>query len=334
MNKKAETEFSLESLFDIALLLTTDLDFNKTASSVVVSALSLSNAQLGMLYIKKPFEINYHLCFYKGIEKKEGLLEPFQILSPQNAFIQEVEKQEQPFFYQETPNSVFETIHPTFVVPLKAQEQLLGFLLLGQKYYGSYTQEDVLFLKKFALIATHSLKNALLYSLTSLDPQTGLYLKSYFSHRLKEKIYDYTRYQEKFSLVLIHLDFLENIVKSYDFKATTFILEQTGKIILNFIRETDLPCRFKENQIIIILPDTSEAGAMLFAQRLYNSLKEEPYLYQNKNLPIDFSVGVAEYSQTIAEKEILEQVQKALSLTYEDQENKVCAYSDYLRKKE
>lgn len=123
-----------------------------------------------------------------------------------------------------------------------------------------------------------------------IDNTSGLYNANYYSTRLNQELSESKRYQTPFSLIIININQLARIHNYEGLEAVEDIIEETGKIIKKLIRLSDIGIRYKEDEFIILLPNTSKRGALVMANKLRLMLSE--YIF-NKQLTLD--VGLATF---------------------------------------
>lgn len=117
------------------------------------------------------------------------------------------------------------------------------------------------------------------------DPATGLpnyaFFKSY-----AETHWDQLK-QKKASLVLVDLDDFKKLQKEHGSEATEKLLLEFGKFLRKFFRQSDIVCRFKEDQYLVLLPEAPITVAERLANNLLATAKSSN---QDRAL---FSIGVS-----------------------------------------
>lgn len=326
---------SLESLLDISILLSSELDYSKVIQSAILTCLGQVTGKFGAVYLKKPLEEDFSLSFHKGIDSNLTEKESVSLIKADSDFLRHLYEEKTAFIYKEGLSDVFDEIKPEIVFPLIAKDRIVGIMGLGPKYFGEYSDQDFQFLDKFAMITTNAIENSLLYALATRDTKTGLYLHHYFMNRLKEEIEKVNRYDESLSILMVDLDHFKRINDNYGHQAGDYVLETLGKLILDFVRATDLPCRFGGEEFVIMSPNTDEHGAAVFAERFRKIVEETDFIYNKQVLPVTASLGVSQYNKEInSTEEFMENADKALYLAKESGRNQIKTYAEYLREKE
>lgn len=124
-----------------------------------------------------------------------------------------------------------------------------------------------------------------------VDSTSRLYSREYFSDCMKNLLNRARMEKAVVGFLLIRLKkvhFKEGDGSSADLERfTTDLLREIGVRLENFMRETDMLCRFDDNSILIMIPDFNAKGTLKFQARITDDL--------NRVL-IDFETGRKLYS--------------------------------------
>ncbi len=121
---------------------------------------------------------------------------------------------------------------------------------------------------------------------------------------LEREIRRSQRYAVPFSALMIDIDdfSLLNEDRGYDKGDTALIQchemvkEEVKKFLKKRIRETDIVGRFGGDEFLVIAPETEEAGAHAFAERLRKLVENHNFALEGKEMRITVSAGVAAFS--------------------------------------
>jgi len=117
------------------------------------------------------------------------------------------------------------------------------------------------------------------------DKETGLPQFNYLRSQLET---NWTEFRKKESCLLyIDLDDFKELQDQYGKDATGKLLREFGQFLRKFFRASDLVVRMKEDQFLVLLPQTSLAGAQTIANNLLEKAKASN---QDRAL---FSMGIA-----------------------------------------
>ena len=128
--------------------------------------------------------------------------------------------------------------------------------------------------------------------LALVDSLTGLFNKRYYDIAVRKEYKKALRFNQIFSLFLLDLD---DFKKVNDTKGHLFgdeVLANFGQFLSYSSREEDIICRYGGEEFIVILPETTGDGALMYAERLRKRLKEEVFF---KKHIITFSGGISTF---------------------------------------
>ena len=127
------------------------------------------------------------------------------------------------------------------------------------------------------------------------DNLTGVYNVRYLVHKLVKEVQRSKRYKRPFSLMLISIDELEHLKKTYGDLTTQQIVKFGAKIISSLVREVDIVGRFAEDQFAIILPETDSSRALIVATRICEKIARLPVSSEFDASTLITSIGLASF---------------------------------------
>ena len=146
--------------------------------------------------------------------------------------------------------------------------------------------------------------------LALVDSLTGLFNKRYYDITVRKEYKKALRFNQIFSLVLLDL---------YDFKKVNDtrghlfgdeVLANFGKFLSLSSREEDIICRYGGEEFIVILPETTGDGALMYAERIREIFKEDDFFKKHK---ITFSGGISTFPYNGQDlEELFKSVDKSL----------------------
>jgi diguanylate cyclase (GGDEF)-like protein len=102
------------------------------------------------------------------------------------------------------------------------------------------------------------------------------------------------RYSRNYVAVIFDLDFFKNYNDTYGHLAGDEALRQVAGYLQTRIRKSDRLYRFGGEEILMLLPETSHAGAMILAERIVAGLAEKKLPHSSSPFGvITISCGVA-----------------------------------------
>jgi diguanylate cyclase (GGDEF)-like protein len=125
------------------------------------------------------------------------------------------------------------------------------------------------------------------------DSLTGLYMKNVFEFSIERLFKEHLRYEKDLSLLLLDIDNFKEVNDSFGHQAGDEVLRRIGKIIMDTVREADLPARYGGEELTIILPETSGKQALAIAERLRKNVNQ---LFKHDPV-VTVSIGVSSIRQ-------------------------------------
>lgn len=163
------------------------------------------------------------------------------------------------------------------------------------------------------------------YKLATTDGLTDLYNHRYFQEQMIMQTENCKRYNSLFSLILIDIDFFKKFNDIYGHQSGDAVLRQVALKLKKNVRSTDVACRYGGEEMSIILPNTDRDEAIITAQKICQTIAEQPFkLANDKESIVTISLGVATYPQDgETPGEIIEQADKRLYMAKENGRNQV-----------
>jgi diguanylate cyclase (GGDEF)-like protein len=122
------------------------------------------------------------------------------------------------------------------------------------------------------------------------DDVTGLYNRRFFSVRLDEEMSRYRRFNHPVSVILMDLDGFKAVNDEMGHVVGDETLRDTGQILLKHSRGINVVSRYGGDEFAVLLVETSQAGARLYADRIRQIIATYPFSHHK---PITASFGVA-----------------------------------------
>ena len=174
--------------------------------------------------------------------------------------------------------------------------------------------------KEFELIANNYIKfsqiisdkNISLEDLTQKDNLTKLYNKRYFIKRLVDEHHRHQRYDTNYCLMLIDVDHLGSVGRSYGDAVCELTLIQISKLLDEAIRPTDFLAHYESDRFIIILPEVELHGANMTAERIINAISETVFNINEFKFGITVSIGFSFAQEELSLSEVLQCVDYSL----------------------
>lgn len=134
------------------------------------------------------------------------------------------------------------------------------------------------------------------YALATTDGLTELYNHRYFQEQMLQNIETGKRYDRKFSLIMIDIDYFKKFNDTYGHQSGDAVLRQVAQILKRNVRSTDVVCRYGGEEMAIILTQTGKDEALFTAQKICNAISAQPLKIVNGNeVNVTISLGVSTY---------------------------------------
>ena len=133
-------------------------------------------------------------------------------------------------------------------------------------------------------------------SMARRDELTGLYNRRYFNESLPIELEKAKRYDRQLTLAIFDLDHFKNVNDLYGHPAGDLVLKETGKLILQMIRQCDIACRYGGEEIAVIMPDTGNKSGLTTCQRILDGIRAHTLEFEGKRFSVTASAGVASFT--------------------------------------
>ncbi len=166
-----------------------------------------------------------------------------------------------------------------------------------------------------------------LLRIAATDPLTGVLNKNEFLSVAEKECSRSKRYTRPFSVAILKLDNYTKINDSYSYSAGDRALQSITNICCNTLRNVDIFGRWSDCEFAILLPETKVDGASIISRRLVEIVSDAPFEWENNDINITISIGVAGYDDR---KTLLEEAMRhatiAMDAAYDRGGNSVETY--------
>lgn len=134
-------------------------------------------------------------------------------------------------------------------------------------------------------------------TLAITDELTGLHNRKYLLERMEQEISRAKRYATPLSLLLFDLDFFKAVNDIYGYEWGDVLLKSIADKLRNVIRKEDVLTRYGDEEYVVVLPNTSEENAFLFAERFRKEVERMEFIPagEEERHPITISGGIATF---------------------------------------
>lgn len=155
---------------------------------------------------------------------------------------------------------------------------------------------DELLIRAKSLLKIKELRDKLL-QVSTTDELTGLHNRKYLQERLEQEISRAKRYGTKLSCLLFDLDFFKVVNDIYGYEWGDVLLRSIADKLKQLIRKEDILTRYGDEEFLLILPNTPEENAFLFAERFRRDIEKMEFIPagEEERHPITISGGISSY---------------------------------------
>ena len=154
-------------------------------------------------------------------------------------------------------------------------------------------------IQRAQLLETTRADKARLEALATTDSVTTLLNRRALVDRLSHEMERARRYATPLALLMVDLDHFKDINDTHGHLVGDEALREVARMLQSAVRNVDIVARYGGEEFAIVLPETSNEGAVAFAERVRERVAE--HVFANERLPsmrITVSVGVASVPAT------------------------------------
>jgi two-component system cell cycle response regulator len=167
-------------------------------------------------------------------------------------------------------------------------------------------------------------------SLALTDELTGLYNRRYVFAHLNELLARMPEGAIETAVMLFDIDHFKQVNDRHGHPAGDQVLRELAGRALRQVRSVDLVGRLGGEEFIVVMPETSLAGAAIVAERVRAAVAEDLFILpdEGKKLPVTISIGVAVTGQgTDGLEDLLKRADDALYDAKNAGRNRVVAHT-------
>ncbi len=160
-------------------------------------------------------------------------------------------------------------------------------LLRGDIYTQLYkSKRDIEMLRK-------QKENEMLEKLASVDPLTNCLNRRKFEELSNLEMQRSSRYNTPLSFLMLDIDHFKTINDTYGHAIGDDVLKHFSSICLKLARATDVVARVGGEEFIIMLPETDEKGAFIFAERVREEIYNSILTIDGHTIKYTVSIGIS-----------------------------------------
>ena len=287
-------------LLRLAMLSGVPMEFDATLNLLCDVAGEIVNFHKALVYFWEEAEEQLRLRASRGFEPA-----PDEHLSHSNILNFWAAKYSRPLMvcagHNQQADALLESVGAAsaLIVPLIVSNRTLGSLQLFSSSPQAFRREDAQLLWIAGLIAesllTREYANEGLITFAFTDFLTGLKTRGYFEQQLEMEIKRSERKNTPLALLMVDIDHFKQLNDQYGHHVGDQVLRDIAALLMKDMREVDTVARYGGEEFVLILPETSEAGALLVAQRLRRAVEQARFFAGSPTTPehLTISIGIA-----------------------------------------
>lgn len=154
------------------------------------------------------------------------------------------------------------------------------------------------------------------------DALTGIPNRLAFQERIKLEVARFNRSGQLFTMLLWDIDHFKNINDRYGHPAGDKVLKTVASTLNSSLREGDFLARLGGEEFIILLPDTTMAGAAILAEHMRIEVERCDFFSDEQPVTVTISCGYGAIRAKESPEQLLERVDQALYQAKQDGRNR------------
>lgn len=156
------------------------------------------------------------------------------------------------------------------------------------------------------------------------DSLTELYNRRAFNELLSFHENKSAYEKDSYSIIMGDIDHFKSINDNYGHDAGDNVLKSLAKIIQKSIRRNDVAARWGGEEFIILVPETSAEGGVIFAEKFRKEIENTYIETGSDKINVTMSLGVAQKKQGKTAEEVIKEADKNMYTAKQSGRNRVC----------
>jgi diguanylate cyclase (GGDEF)-like protein len=167
-----------------------------------------------------------------------------------------------------------------------------------------------------------------LRKMSECDSLTGVLNRRTFQNQISREWSRATRHKLPLSCVLLDIDLFKKINDEHGHVVGDAALIAVANMLRYQCRPADYICRYGGEEFLVLLTETTEEGAVNWAERVRKAIAEQPISANGKSLRMTISFGVAEkLADTVNPERLIDLADQALLVAKQLGRNRVIRFS-------
>lgn len=188
--------------------------------------------------------------------------------------------------------------------PMWVNLELIGFVGFETvKEARNWDPEDLAMLQQFTNIISNAIERSRLLRILEdravRDELTGVLNRRGFLELASGEINRAHRYHHPVGMILLDMDHLKRLNDTYGHTAGDLALQEIARYCQLNIRGNDILARWGGDEFVILLPESDYESTLQVAQRLHQTIANQPFNIDGRPVQLSISAGLAMDSTTV-----------------------------------
>lgn len=127
-----------------------------------------------------------------------------------------------------------------------------------------------------------------------VDDVTGVMTRRVFFQSAHRECARARRYGHPLSCLMVEVDHYRMLCATFSDATGEGVLRAVATTIGQWTRDSDVIARFAEAKFVVLLPETNLDGATAAREKVVSALREHPWRFDGRTLPVSVSIGEAQ----------------------------------------
>jgi diguanylate cyclase (GGDEF)-like protein len=163
--------------------------------------------------------------------------------------------------------------------------------------------------------------------LANKDPLTGLATRLFLDEELPAVMQRHDHARVPISAIFIDVDHFKRVNDSFGHGVGDEVLRAVARLIALTVRDSDTCVRYGGEELLVLLPNSDEAGGMALAERIRGAVHAHTWNHYAEGLRITVSCGVAQRQTSESQRDWLNRADRAVYAAKAAGRDRSCAAS-------
>lgn len=322
--------YQLHELLDIAYALNTTFSFEQIFEHIFLFFTANFSAKKFAIFARSNFESN--ACFLQrtmfGFDHPQNIS---YFIDEKSSFLKNLVSANSILTMDEAlklsaeDKSTWRTLKllaPDLVLPMVFDKEVYGFIILNINDSTSYSLEESHYkrlLNEAANFSTIAIRNAVLYSMATIDQLTHMKQKFFFMKTAKELVT--ANKSLPITIIMMDIDYFKKFNDTYGHTEGDNLLHSVASVILKCVRSSDLVGRYGGEEFVAMLPKTTLENGKLLSERIREAIMATTLNIEGKRVGVTISGGVAGFNPELDNYDIGQTINRADQALYKAKDN-------------